>query len=68
MLGLPFPVTAERFERMEEIRRLADHIWNGEQGPFEGPFHRLERPALPRWPTARASSSEGWASGVRCRS
>jgi F420-dependent oxidoreductase-like protein len=53
MLGLPFPATAERFERMEEILNLADHMWNGEQGPFEGPFHRLERPICSPMPVAR---------------
>ena len=53
MLGLPFPATAERFARMEEILRLADHMWNGEQDPFEGPFHRLERPIGSPPPVAR---------------
>jgi F420-dependent oxidoreductase-like protein len=53
MLGLPFPATAERFERMEEILRMADHMWTGEQGPFEGPFHRLEQPICSPMPVTR---------------
>jgi F420-dependent oxidoreductase-like protein len=53
MMGLPFPPTAERFERMEEILQLADHMWNGDETPFHGPHHQLERPLNSPAPLSR---------------
>jgi F420-dependent oxidoreductase-like protein len=44
MMGLPFPSTGERFARLEELLQLADHLWSGDESPFDGPYHRLERP------------------------
>jgi len=44
MMGLPFGSTAERFERLEELLRLADHLWRGDPRPFDGPHHHLTRP------------------------
>ena len=43
-LGVPFPPTAERFERLEETLRIAHQMWSGETGPFEGEHYRLEEP------------------------
>jgi F420-dependent oxidoreductase-like protein len=43
-LGLDLPPTAERFERMTELLRLARQMWAGDQSPFRGKHVRLERP------------------------
>ncbi|MGE0295316.1 LLM class F420-dependent oxidoreductase [Pseudonocardia sp.] len=42
-LGLPFPPTAERFERLEETLRICLQMWSDDEGPFEGTHYRLER-------------------------
>jgi F420-dependent oxidoreductase-like protein len=43
-LGVPFPSTKERFERLEETLQLAHQMWSGDESPFEGRHHQLERP------------------------
>src|SRR5512133_560 len=43
-LGVPFPSTKERFERLEETLQLAHQMWSGDESPFEGHHHQLERP------------------------
>ncbi|SEP68950.1 probable F420-dependent oxidoreductase, Rv1855c family [Streptomyces sp. yr375] len=41
-LGVPFPPTAERFERLEETLRVCLQMWDPENdGPFEGAHYRL---------------------------
>ena len=42
-LGLPFPSTAERFERLEETLRICLQMWGDDEGPFEGKHYTLER-------------------------
>jgi len=42
-LGLPFPSTAQRFERLEETLRICLQMWGEDDGPFEGRHYRLER-------------------------
>jgi len=42
-LGLPFPPTAERFERLEETLRICLQMWSDDESPFEGTHYRLER-------------------------
>jgi alkanesulfonate monooxygenase len=45
-LGLPFPATAERFERLEETLRICLQMWSDSEeddAPFEGRHYRLER-------------------------
>lgn len=42
-LGLFFPSTAERFERLEETLRIAMQMWSEEEGPFEGAHYHLGR-------------------------
>ena len=42
-LGLPFPPTAERFERLEETLRIVHQMWSDDDGPFEGTHYRLAR-------------------------
>jgi len=43
-LGVPFPPTAERFERLEETLRIALQMWGGDEQPFNGTHYQLERP------------------------
>src|SRR5450755_3947949 len=43
-LGVPYPGTSERFERLEETLQLAHQMWSGDDSPFEGEHYRLERP------------------------
>jgi F420-dependent oxidoreductase-like protein len=44
MTGLPFPSTAERFSRLDEVLQIAAHMWSGDRTPFHGPHHDLEEP------------------------
>jgi F420-dependent oxidoreductase-like protein len=43
-LGIPFPPTAERFERLEETLQIAQQMWAGDESPYEGKHYRLARP------------------------
>jgi F420-dependent oxidoreductase-like protein len=40
-LGVPFPPTAERFERLEEALQVCKQMWSDDDGPFEGRHYRL---------------------------
>jgi F420-dependent oxidoreductase-like protein len=40
-LGVPFPPTAERFERLEETLRIVRQMWSDDDGAFEGRHYRL---------------------------
>lgn len=42
-LGLFFPSTAERFERLEETLKIAMQMWSGDEGAFAGAHYRLAR-------------------------
>jgi F420-dependent oxidoreductase-like protein len=42
-LGLPFPPTAERFERLEEALQICLQMWSGDDNPYTGKHYRLER-------------------------
>lgn len=43
-LGIPYPSIAERFERLEELLRIAHQMWSGDETPFEGVHYQLGRP------------------------
>jgi F420-dependent oxidoreductase-like protein len=43
-LGLAFPSTAERFERLEEALQICLQMWRGDDNPYSGRHYRLERP------------------------
>jgi F420-dependent oxidoreductase-like protein len=43
-LGVTFPPTAERFERLEETLQIALQMWGGDEQPFRGKHYQLERP------------------------
>jgi F420-dependent oxidoreductase-like protein len=40
-LGVPFPPTAERFERLEETLQICQQMWSDDNGPFEGRHYQL---------------------------
>jgi len=42
-LGLPFPGTAERFERLEETLQICLQMWSDNEGPYEGRHYQLGR-------------------------
>ena len=42
-LGLPFPSTAERFERLEEALQICLQMWSDDDGPYNGNHYQLER-------------------------
>ena len=42
-LGLPFPPTAERFERLEEAILICKQMWSGSDAPFDGKHYHLAR-------------------------
>ena len=42
-LGLPFPPTAERFERLEEAILICRQMWSDSDAPFEGKHYHLAR-------------------------
>jgi F420-dependent oxidoreductase-like protein len=41
-LGVPFPSTAERFERLEETLKIAHQMWSGKVAPFRGTHFQLK--------------------------
>ncbi|MGH3758596.1 TIGR03560 family F420-dependent LLM class oxidoreductase [Actinophytocola sp.] len=43
-MGLDFPPTAERFERLTEALEIAFQMWSGDTSPYEGTHYRLENP------------------------
>ena len=43
-LGVRFPSTAERFERLEETLQIAHQMWAGDEKPFQGKHYQLARP------------------------
>lgn len=40
-LGLPFPPTAERFERLEEALQICLQMWSDDEGSYEGKHYTL---------------------------
>jgi alkanesulfonate monooxygenase len=42
-LGLLFPPTAERFERLEETLEICLQMWSGEDRPYDGKHYHLAR-------------------------
>jgi len=41
-LGVPFPPTAERFERLEEAIQICLQMWSDDNGRFDGKHYRLD--------------------------
>ncbi len=42
-LGLPFPPTAERFERLEEALQICLQMWSDDESPYSGKHYQLAR-------------------------
>jgi F420-dependent oxidoreductase-like protein len=42
-LGLDFPPTAERFERLEETLQICLQMWSADDGPYDGRHYQLAR-------------------------
>ncbi len=42
-LGLPFPSTAERFERLEETLQICLQMWSEDESPYRGRHYQLGR-------------------------
>lgn len=40
-LGVPFPATSERFERLEETLQIALQMWSDNDGPYWGRHYKL---------------------------
>jgi F420-dependent oxidoreductase-like protein len=40
-LGVPYPPTAERFERLEETLQICLQMWGDDDGPFDGAHYQL---------------------------
>jgi F420-dependent oxidoreductase-like protein len=48
-MGLFLPPRDERFTRLEDILRLATHMWSGDESSFHGTYFDLEHPlCIPR--------------------
>ena len=43
-LGVPFPPTAERFERLEEALQVCRRMWSDDDSPYEGKHYQLAEP------------------------
>jgi F420-dependent oxidoreductase-like protein len=41
-LGVPFPPTAERFERLEEALQICLQLWGDDDGPYAGTHYQLD--------------------------
>lgn len=42
-LGVPFPSTKERFERLEETLQVVRQMWSDDEGPYDGTHYQLGR-------------------------
>lgn len=40
-LGVPFPSTSERFERLEETLQICRQLWSDDDGPYDGAHFQL---------------------------
>ncbi len=52
-LGLPFPATAERFERLEEALQICLQMWADDDGPYAGRHYQLARTLSSPQPLSR---------------
>ena len=52
-LGVPFPATAERFERLEETLQICRQMWSDDDGAYDGAHFRLTETVCVPPPIAR---------------
>jgi F420-dependent oxidoreductase-like protein len=43
-LGVPFPSLKDRFEMLEETLEICLQMWSGDEKPYSGKHHQLDRP------------------------
>jgi F420-dependent oxidoreductase-like protein len=43
-LGLPNPLTSQRFHKLEDILKLSKQMWAGDRSPFKGKAYELPEP------------------------
>ena len=56
-MDLPLPPVPERFDRLEDLLRLALQMWAGDASPFAGTHSQLERPTGNPLPITRPNCS-----------
>jgi alkanesulfonate monooxygenase SsuD/methylene tetrahydromethanopterin reductase-like flavin-dependent oxidoreductase (luciferase family) len=57
-LGVPFPPTAERFERLEEALQICLQMWDPDNnGPYEGRHYQLAETLCSPAPISRATAA-----------
>ncbi len=52
-LGVPFPSTKERFERLEETLQICLQMWSDDNGPYHGTHYTLEETLCSPQPVSR---------------
>ena len=52
-LGVPFPSTKERFERLEEAIQICLQMWSDDNGPYKGTHYQLEETLCSPQPVSR---------------
>jgi len=52
-LGVPFPATKERFERLEETLQICLQMWSDNNGPYHGQHFTLEETLCSPQPVSR---------------
>ncbi|MGZ4725317.1 MAG: LLM class F420-dependent oxidoreductase [Ilumatobacteraceae bacterium] len=52
-LGVPFPPTAERFERLEEAIQICLQMWSNDDGAYHGKHYQLEETLCHPMPVSR---------------
>lgn len=52
-MGLPLPPLPERFDRLEELLRIALRLWSGDESAFHGRYYALEAPVGSPAPVSR---------------
>lgn len=52
-LGVAFPATAERFERLEEAIQICLQMWSDDDGPYNGRHYQLEATLCSPAPVSR---------------
>jgi F420-dependent oxidoreductase-like protein len=52
-LGIPFPSTSERYERLEETLQICLQMWRGDESPYAGRHYQLDRPLNSPQPLTR---------------
>jgi F420-dependent oxidoreductase-like protein len=52
-LGVPFPPTSERFERLEETLQICRQMWSDDDGPYAGRHYQLDETICSPQPVQR---------------